>query len=291
MTEGCTAGWRAGVCLGAVGLVILGWGGWAAAGDGAPIDAEAGFLGVLVPSREVELTPLVEGRLIAVHARIGDRVEPDALVAEIDPMPIQRELDEAEGKLAEARAKESEESTRLAMATEAFRRLAALRAESIVSAKDIREADQQRELAQASLDRARAQVQQRLALREQLAAKLAQTRLLAPFGGTLAERYANPGSAVGPGTPIVRIINTDALWARFAAPATDARALAVGREIQITIPGLGIEARGTIRHIGTEVDPASGMIICEGAVEIPPGSEGSLLAGQTIRVRPLEPGP
>jgi RND family efflux transporter MFP subunit len=280
-------GWRYGVCLGTAALSYLAWAVWIGAAESAPTDAQAGFLGVLAPSREVKLTPLVEGRLIAVHARIGDTVEPNALVAEIDPMPIQRELDEAEGKLEEARAAESEESTRLVMATDAFQRLAALSADNIVSVKQVREAEQQRKLAQAGLDRARARVQQQVALREQLSAKLAQTRLVAPFGGTLAERYANPGSAVGPGTPIVRIISTDAPWARFAAPATEARGLAVGGAIRITIPGLGVEATGTIRQIGSEVDPASGMIICEGTVEIPPGRQGPLISGQAIRVHPV----
>ena len=278
--------WRHGSCVGTIALLSLLWAPASGAGESAPADTQEGFLGVLVPNREVKLTPLVEGRLIAVHGRIGDIVEANAVVAEIDPEPIQRELDEAEGKLEEARAAESEESTRLVMARDTFQRLAALSADNIVSAKQLREAEQQRTLAQATLDRARARVQQQLALREQLVAKLEQTRLVAPFAGTLAERYANPGSTVGPGTAIVRIISNDAFWARFAVPPTEARGLAVGLAIRIAVPGRGVETTGTIRQIGSEVDPASGMIICEGTVEVPPGGQGSLISGQEIRVLP-----
>jgi hypothetical protein len=64
--------------------------------------------------------------------------------------------------------------------------------------------------------------------RAQLERQLADTELRAPFSGTVAERYVDPGGMAGPGTPVVRLISSDALWVRFAVPPHDLQSLGVG---------------------------------------------------------------
>lgn len=248
--------------------------------------AERGFLGVLLPQQAVDLAPLVEGRLQSVAVRIGDRLGQGAIIAELDATPIRRERDESAARLEEARAEEAEAVTRVGMAQEALERRRALVATGVVSAEQVREAEREAELAQAVLDRSRARVQQQRAALEQMEARVTHTKLLAPFSGLVAERYADPGMSVGPGTPVVRLISNAGLWVRFAVPVDEAGDVRVGEMMRVSVPGAGLEMTAKIVQAGSAVDEASGMIFYEGVVEQPAGWNGPPLAGQTVRLRP-----
>lgn len=243
-----------------------------------------GMLGVLTPVLEVELEPSIEGQLVSVEVRIGDSVGEGSLIAALDGQPIRRDLNEAEAKLEAVRAMEEEATTRLRMAQDGLERQRALIESQAVSREAVRGAEQQVDLAMAELNRARAEVRHHEASVEYHRTRLRQTRITAPFSGTVAERYGNPGMTVGPGRAVARLISNDMLWARFAAPVEQARELALDREIRVVVTDLGVELRGRIRQIGSEVDPASGMIICEAMVEWPDGWTGPPLSGQAVRI-------
>jgi RND family efflux transporter MFP subunit len=250
----------------------------------AQIERE-GMLGVLTPQLEVELEPSIEGQLVAVHVRIGDYVMENELVAEIDDEPLRRDLDEAEARLEAARAQEGEAETRLRIAENVLERQRTLVEQQAVSREAVRAAEQDVELAVAATTQARAGVRQQEAAVEQYRGRLRQAQIRAPFAGTVAERYGNPGMTVGPGTAVVRLISSERLWARFASPVEDARHLALGRSVRAIVTDIGQELRGTISQIGSEVDPASGMIICEALIVLPESWNGPPLSGQAVRIR------
>lgn len=273
---------RAAVTVG-IGACLL-----AAAGTELPANAQEspeGMLGVLTPQREVELEPAIEGQLVSVHVRIGDAVSEGQLVAELDDEPMQRDLEEAQAKLEAVRAQQQEDVTRLRIAEDALERQRALFEQQAVSREAVRAAEQSVELATAELSHARASVRQQEAALEQYRVRVRQAQIRAPFSGTIAARYGNPGMTVGPGKAIVRLISSEKLWARFAAPVERARDLTLGHDVRVFVTDLGQELQGTISQIGSEVDPASGMIICEAAVELPDDWNGSPLSGQAVRIR------
>ena len=261
------------------------------AASGEPTtDAGKGFLGVLLAQQELSLAPLVGGQLLAIHVRIGDRVSKNFVVAELDEQPIRREREEADGRLEEAQAAETEATTRLTMADETLQKQRALSAAGVTSTEQLRAAEKEKELAQSSLDRARARVQQQVALMKQLDAKLAQTRLVAPFSGRVAARHADPGMTVGPSIPVVSLIGDAALWARFAVPVESTRDLTIGGEVEVLVSNVGVTMKGTIQQVGSTVDEASGMVFYEAVVEPSSDWSGPPLVGQTIRVFPAARG-
>ena len=246
--------------------------------------SEQGMLGVLTPRFEVELEPSFEGQLLEVHVRIGDAVAEGALVAVLDPEPVHRDIEEAEAKLEQVRAEQQEAATRLLVAEEALQRQRTLVEKDAVSKEVVRAAERSVELANAELHQAQAVVKQREAANRQLQSILRQTQIRAPFSGTVAERYSNTGATVGPGRPVARLISNEMLWARFAVPVSRASDLSIDRPVKIVVTLLREELSGIIRQIGSEVDPASGMIICEAAVAWPDGWTGPPLAGQAVRI-------
>ncbi len=247
-------------------------------------DTEDGFLGVLVARLEADLQPHIEGRLREIHVRIGDKVEAGAIVAELDERPIRQELARAQAELDEARATMAEATTRLSIAQENLEQRKELARQEIVPLEQVREAEQQKELAQAGFDKAHAKVKQQDTKVEQLEDKLAHSRIVAPFAGTVAERYGNPGMMVEPGTVVARVIGSQGLWARFAVPVGNARGLSVGANVRVTVRDLDLTIIGSITQIASQIDPASGMIICEAVVDAPPQWDGPPLPGQVVRI-------
>jgi RND family efflux transporter MFP subunit len=248
------------------------------------IEAAEEFLGVLIPRQETNLVPLVEGRLDKVYVRIGDRVERGALIAEIDQEAILREVELAKARLAESDAARAEAATKLGMAEESFTRQSALAGDQLVSREQARRAEQERELARSALEMTQARVNQQRAELARMTDRLASTKIRAPFTGTVAQRYVNPGATVGPQTAVVRLIASETLWARFAVPIESSGDLHNGSRVRVRVPDMRIETRGTIQQVSSEVDPASGMIFCEATVDPPANWDGPPLAGQVIRV-------
>ena len=74
------------------------------------------------------------------------------------------------------------------------------------------------------------------------------------------------------------------LRVRFAVPLERASSLSRGGAVEIRVPSLQLTVPGAVRQIGSEVDPASGMIFCEASVEPPDPWDGPALPGRTVRV-------
>ena len=261
--------------------------GFAAAIAGLPAAAQtddAGMLGVLTPQREAALEPSIEGRLVEMRVRIGDVVAEGELIALLDDEAWQRDYEAAEARLQAAEAEQQAATTRLRIAEDSLVRQQALLEQQAVSREAVRGAEQAVELARAETSQSAALVRQQRAALDQLGVRLRQARVRAPFAGTIAERYGNPGMTVGPGTAIVRLISGDRLLTRFAAPVDHAEELIPGRPLLIIVVDLGRTLTGTISQVGAEVDPASGMIIGEAAVVLPDDWDGPPLSGQTVRV-------
>lgn len=272
---------RAGV-LAFLSLVV--WFACSTLGLAYAVDEADGMVGVLTPLLETELEPTIEGRLIRLVVRIGDRVDKGSLIAELEDGLIRRDLAEAAARLEAARAGEAEAGTKLRMAQGLLERQLALIEKQAISRESVRAAQEGVELAIAELDQATAEVRHHEATAAHHHERLRETRLLAPFSGTIAERYANPGMTVGPGRAVVRLISNEMLRVRFAAPVERAGDLVPDQQIRLIVTGIGQPLDGVITQVGSEVDPASGMIICEGAVSPPAKWRGPPLSGQAVRV-------
>src|SRR6185436_4208373 len=61
-------------------------------------------IGTVVPRATVMVRTRVDGELMAVHYREGQRVRDGELLAEIDPRPFQVQLEQAQGQLARDQA-------------------------------------------------------------------------------------------------------------------------------------------------------------------------------------------
>lgn len=244
--------------------------------------ARKGWIGVLVARESVDVTAESPGRVLAVHVQIGDRVRLGDRIATLDTRVVAQDLEMARSSLRAAEAEERRSSDELAEAKARNQR----RQENpdFFSKEDLAEAALQAKTAAAAYEVAQARVAEQRARIRQLEAGLSQSEVRAPFDGRVAERFADAGALVGPGTAVVRLISAGDLLVRAAVPPEEARALRVGAPVTVAVRTQGLRLPGTVERVAPEVDAASQMVLIEVRLNPSPETEGRLQTGLVVDV-------
>ncbi|HEX8149869.1 MAG TPA: HlyD family efflux transporter periplasmic adaptor subunit [Pyrinomonadaceae bacterium] len=99
--------------------------------------------------------------------------------------------------------------------------------------------------AQTDIDAARAERGRALAQLEEARANRRDLEIVAPFGGTIATRAAEPGEVVSAGTPVATVVNLGEVYLRAFVPEGDIGRVRVGQPARIFLdsnPGRPVEA-------------------------------------------------
>ena len=110
--------------------------------------------------------------------------------------------------------------------------------------------------AQSDVASARAQAVSAQAQIAQIEARLGYTRVFAPVTGTVSVRAAREGEVVAPGQPIVTIVDYSDTWVRAAMPETYNDRVAVGDTLPIVLPS-GDKTTGKVIFKAVEADFAT----------------------------------
>jgi RND family efflux transporter MFP subunit len=232
----------------------------------------------------VDVAPEIAGRIEQIHVREGDRVRRGQTVAVLGLAEIQQEVTMTEASL---RAIEAEVSRSRLELSDAENRLARrLSFPEAFPEEEMRQAEIQKQMAQAGLEAAQARVSEQRARVSQARGKLAKAAVRAPADGTVARRYLEPGALTGPGQPIVRLISGVSLIVRFAAPPEQARSLNAGEPVLVELGGTDLPA--VIEQVSPEVDPPSGMVILVAILD--PAAHAAVKPGLVVRVHPTSGG-
>jgi RND family efflux transporter MFP subunit len=244
--------------------------------------ARKGWIGVVVARETVDVTADSTGRLLSVAVEIGDRVRRGDPIASLDTSLVAQDLEMARSSLRASEADQKRAADELAEARARNERRQAN--PDFFSKEDLAEVALQAKTAAAALEVAQARVAEQRARVRQLEAGLAQNVIRAPFEGRVAERFADPGALVGPGTPVVRLISAGELLVRAAVPPEQARALTVGTPVTATVRTIGLRIPGTIARVAPEVDAASQMVFVEVRLSPAPEAENRLQTGLVVDV-------
>ena len=207
------------------------------------------------------------GRIKQVAVQVGDRVQQGQLLGEMDPVDLDDRV-AAQGaalKRAESVVQAAEAQVREASARKAYAENQANRYEQLLQARTASEETvegkrQERQVteavlaaARANLDASRQELARVRADREGLIQQRANLRLIAPVGGLVAARNADPGTTVVAGQSVVEVIDPASLWIQV-------------RFDQLRVSGLraGLPAQIVLRS-----------------------QEGERLAGRVLRVEPM----
>jgi RND family efflux transporter MFP subunit len=207
----------------------------------------------------------VPGKIGSLKVKVGDQVRAGALLATLD-------ANEAGAQAAATAAQVRAAEAQLALAQDSERRTQAMvQSGSFAEASGV-QVSQQRALALAQLDAAKAQA-------SLSRASLGNHTLVAPFAGTVTKVPDGIGEVVSPGAALFEIVNTKRLKLSTTVSEHDANLLLVGAPVTLELE-TG-KATGRISAVLGTVDPQTRRVPVEAAFDNP----GFLRAGAFVQAR------
>ena len=199
--------------------------------------------GNIMPWQETHVGVEVGGlRLVSVRVNVGDVVKKGQVLAQLNPAPVEAELDAANAQLMEAQAAQAQ-----AVAT--LERAKRLAPSGGVSQQELTLYETQKRTAEARINAARAQVKT-----QQL--RLDFATLVAPDDGVISARSAAEGAIVQSGSELFRLIRKGRLEWRAEVKGELLLKLAVGQEVTVKSP-VGSDVKGRIRQLSPTIDLAT----------------------------------
>ncbi len=205
--------------------------------EAARTSRELRFSGTTRAARRARLAFSLGGRIVARPVEIGDRVARGQLLARLDDKEVANAVASARAALAEIEARRSQGERDL----ERAERLAAAKAAT-------REELERAAAAAAALRAAEDAARARLAEAER---QLGETRLTAPFAGTVTDVLFEPGELARPGVPVVSLAGDGEIEVEVEVPESVVPRVAAGDAVELRLPVLGGEAvPGRIESVG-----------------------------------------
>ena len=251
-------------------------GAYAAQADGRWVSTEDAY----VEGNVVQVTPQVGGVVTAIRADNTDRVEPGAVLIELNGVDAQLSLDAARANLARSvrqvrgqfamagqdGATVALRKVDLARAEEDVARRSALARIGAIPGEELVHAQQAVRTARAALAVASEQLKRNHALIDgttveshpdvQAAAvqlrnasvALARTKVVAPVGGVVTRRGVQVGQRVAAGAPLMSVVPLDHLWVTANLKESQLRNVRIGQPVRLTtdLYGEGVVYHGRV---------------------------------------------
>ncbi len=212
-------------------------------------------LGTTTANESVTLTAKVTDTVGRVHFSDGEYAEQGKVLVELTNEEEQAQLAEAQANLRDAVNQRN--------------RLKDLRAQNVVSASNLDEAE-------ARVDGARARL-------NTIVARLKDRLIRAPFSGVLGFRQVSEGTLITPGTPITTLDDISIVKLDFTVPETALAELAKGQQIKARSAAYGErEFDGVVDSIGSRVDPITRAVVVRAMIDNP---DRALRPGMLMTVR------
>ena len=197
------------------------------------------YLGVITAGRKANLAFEVPGQIAALNVRQGSAVESGEVIATLDDARLQASRRAAAANLDQAKSELE------------LGRLKAKRQQDLVASGSV---------SKEAYDETRLRAQALQARVESITAQLAgididleNSRLIAPYGGVIADRYMNEGAVVNAGVAVVRLVETASKEAHIGVVAERAVQLRQGEIYTLTLREETIPA--TLMSVRPDIDP------------------------------------
>jgi len=189
--------------------------------------------GTLRPDEEVDLSFETSGKIVGINFTEGTRVKKGDLLAKINDLPLQAQLQKLQVQLKMAEAKE-------------FRQRSLLDRDAI---------------SQESYDQVQTDVQSINADINLIKAQISMTELRAPFDGIIGLRYLSEGSYATPATKIAKLIKISPLKIEFSIPEKYASEIKIGYPITFSIDGSNQIFNASVYAVDPKIDIETRTIV------------------------------
>ena len=228
----------------------------------ATIEEGTPITGNLRPIETVEVRSRLEGDIVRVLAREGQRVTRGQLLAEYESSEQESTRRSAQARLESARADLSTAEWNLQQSDELFKAGA-------VAERDLRASQNAVASARAQMAAAEAQLRSSSIV-------AGDTRIVAPLTGTVSARNVEVGERVSRGASLFTVVRSDVLELEASVASRRATGLLPGQAVRFTADGRDFEGR--VARVSPTIDPATRSVTVY--IQIP--NEGGRLKGGTF---------
>lgn len=214
---------------------------------------------VVDENRTARLGALIDGRVVAVLADVGDRVRPGQVLAYLSSPAWQQ----ARADLGKAKAEEAAARQARRFAEQVLARNRRLFDAGAISQQEVEKARLEHVLAQQRLAAARAELARAQQQLQQLAGAGPTAgedqewlAVSSPIAGAVIERSVSVGASVTPGTPLFVVSDLASLWLVAEVPETELYRLRSATTVEFRVaayPGERFAAH--LERIGDTLDP------------------------------------
>jgi len=178
-------------------------------------------MGTVVPSREVQLTPQVSGRIVNLNPEFqpGGQLRAGERLVQIDPSDYRLAVDQLRGEVAQAESELRLEEGNQLVARKEFE----------LFGEQVSPEEQELMLRQPQLGTLQAAVVAARARLEQARLDLERTAVSVPFNALVVSRDVDLGANVAASTVIGRLVDQDAFWVEVAVPVRQLRWIEIPR--------------------------------------------------------------
>ncbi|RMH70612.1 MAG: efflux RND transporter periplasmic adaptor subunit [Gemmatimonadetes bacterium] len=220
--------------------------------EAKPFTNYMNFVGTVKPNKSVTVSAEEGGRLLKLYVDKGDRVRAGDTLAQIedDILKATYNLNRAQYDLA---------MVNYNSAKQLYENNGGISETEYVTAKF------NAEMAEAQKDIAKK--------------RLENTTILSPMAGVITQTFVEEGELVGPGTPIVSLMDVSTVKIEVGIPETEILFFKTGTSATITFDAIpGETFTGTIRYISPTVDPRNRTFEAEVVVKNP----GNLIKAEMV---------
>jgi HlyD family secretion protein len=234
-----------------------------------PIVADVMGTGTLEARVKTTIGPKISGRIADIRVDQNDTVSAGDLLVRLDDEELQQQVAIAEANVAAEEAAierlTADKERAAAVATQARQqhaRAAALTEKNALSQEDMDKSTEALNVAVAGLASAEAAIsegQRELVTAEKTLeyqrARLADTKVIAPFHGLIVRRHRDPGDVVMPGSAVLSLIDTTEIWVSAWVDETEMAKLEPNQSARVVFRSEPDKAYpGKVVRLGREAD-------------------------------------
>ncbi|MFO7703624.1 MAG: efflux RND transporter periplasmic adaptor subunit [Halopseudomonas sp.] len=244
-------------------------------------------LGTLGPLDYVDVGTQVSGQLLRLHVELGDSVEKDQLLAEIDPTVYLARVEASTAQLANLQAQLADRQAQHTLAKLQAERQRNLRNLDATSQEALESAEATLVSASAQIAAVKAQIRQTESSLKGDQADLDYTRIYAPMSGTVVQQLANQGQTLNANQTapiVVQIADLSTMTVRTQVSEADISRLQPGMPAYFSTLGQPDRRwEGHLRQILPTPEVINNVVLFNALFDVP-NQDGQLLPQMSAQV-------
>jgi len=233
-----------------------------------PLRDASEYVAVLRALQSVQVQPQASGHVTRIVVTSGDRVQPGAVLMQIDPSQQQASVNSQRAAAEASRATLDYWRTQVARVRHLYEGGAGTRQDLDTALSSLRQAEANAAASEAQTNAGTVQ--------------LRYYRVTAPVAGAIGDIPVRVGDFVTPQTLLTTLDDNDTLEAYVDVPIERASSVKVGTEVEIIDAAGKVMAPSQVTFISPRADAATQMVLIKSAIE---NKSGRLRSGQFVRAR------